>query len=130
MIGGLNARYLPLEILLFEFPVFSCLPWFHPSIHEADRREGCFSSIKREFSTLKDKTPDRSPVSLVGNQRVERSLISPGNKSNKALFPTKFYLSLPASSIRGALRLAFVGWGLVTCPVHSVLARYGESTTE
>jgi hypothetical protein len=27
-------------------------------------------------------------------------------------------------------RLAFVGWGLVTCPVHSALARYGESTTE
>lgn len=23
MIGGLNAGYLPLEILLFEFPVFS-----------------------------------------------------------------------------------------------------------
>lgn len=58
-------------------------------------REGSFSSIKREFSTLSnDQTPDRSPVSLVGNQRVERSWISPGNKSNKALFPKKFYLSL------------------------------------
>lgn len=93
-IGGLNARYWPLEILLFEFPVFSCLPC-KPSINEADRREGCFSSIKREFSTLSnDQTPDRSPVSLVGNQRVERSWISPGFFSNKALFPKKFALSL------------------------------------
>ena len=91
MIGGLNARYLPLEILLFEFPVFSCLPWFHPSIHEADRREGSFSSIKREFSTLShrktNKTPGRKPVSLVGNQRVERSLISPWEQVQQSTFP-------------------------------------------
>jgi hypothetical protein len=33
-------------------------------------------------------------------------------------------------SVRWALRLAFVGWGFVTCPVHSALACYGESNTE
>ena len=47
MIGGLNARYLPLEILLFEFPVFCC--WFHPSIHEADGRKGLSASRKTTF---------------------------------------------------------------------------------
>ena len=50
MIGGLNARYLPLEILLFEFPVFCC--WFHPSIHEADGRKGLSASRKTTFLTI------------------------------------------------------------------------------
>lgn len=30
IIDELNVQNLPLEILLFEFLVFSCLPWFHP----------------------------------------------------------------------------------------------------
>lgn len=49
-------------------------------------------------------------------------------KKKKEILSLSFQVWL--DSVRWALRLAFVGWGLVTCPVHSALARYGESTTE
>lgn len=58
---------------------------------------GSFSSIKRGFSTLShrstNKTPDRSPVSLVGNQRKIFDLT--WEQVQQTTFPYKM-LSIPA----------------------------------
>lgn len=59
----------------------------------------------------------RSPFLLQSIRKTKKEMIS-------------LSLKVWLDSVRWALRLAFVGWGLVTCPVHSALARYGESTTE